>query len=176
MAIKFLIIKKNTECEYGIIRYAEYFLFYMSPDIHYRVHPGKWQKEIKWTLNGGLVCVHTRKAWINHQNNIGARGGGVRREVRIPYKAVCLTQRGVEWRTKEWLNTKSPEQQRALQDGARLGDWMLKRDCSKEDFSWATERKQAGSEVSSDAIIELWVEKECERQGKRLITGIIGRY
>lgn len=45
---------------------------------------------------------------------------------------------------------------------------MLKRDCSKEDLDWETERKQLGSELSGDAITELRVEKERERQGKKI--------
>ena len=39
-----------------------------------------------------------------------------------------------------------------------------------------TERKQLGSGLSDDAIIELRAEEEeCERQGERLITMIIGQ-
>lgn len=47
--------------------------------------------------------------------------------------------------------------------------------CSEEDLDGEAQRKQVGSELSSDAIIELRVPKECERQGKRLIPGIIGQ-
>lgn len=47
--------------------------------------------------------------------------------------------------------------------------------CGKEDLDGEAQRKQVGSELSSDAIIELRVQKECERQGKRLITRIIGQ-
>ncbi len=68
---------------------------------------------------------------------------------------------------------KSTEQKR--HGGTGLGDWMLKRDGSKEDLDWETEGKQLGSELGSDAITELRAEKECERQGKRLITMIIGK-
>lgn len=43
-----------------------------------------------------LVCVHIRKALINHQGGVGAQDGGPLLELRMPYKAVCVTQRGAE--------------------------------------------------------------------------------
>lgn len=45
---------------------------------------------------------------------------------------------------------------------------MLKRDCSKEDLDWETERKQLGGELRSDAITELRAEKECEKARKEI--------
>lgn len=46
-----------------------------------------------------------------------------------------LPEGGVEWRTRDWPNAQSTEQEKAWRgwDGAR-GDWTPKRDCSKEDF------------------------------------------
>lgn len=52
---------------------------------------------------------------------------------------------------------------------------MLKRDCSKEDLGWETERKQLGRKLICDAIIELMAEKEQGREEKRLTTMIIGQ-
>lgn len=109
----------------------------------------------------------------------GAQGGGAVGVEDTLQSSLRDTERGggavegVEWRAKEWPNTKSTEQKR--HGGMGLGDWMLKRDGSKEDLDWETERKQLGSELSSDAITELGAEKECEKQGERLITRNIGQ-
>lgn len=46
-----------------------------------------------------------------------------------------------------------------------LGDWMLKRDCSKEDLDWETETETPGSERCGDAIIEL---REWEERGRKI--------
>lgn len=46
-------------------------------------------------------------------------------------------------------------------------------DGRKEDLDW--ERKQLGVELSSDAISELRVEKECEKQGKKSISRTTGQ-
>lgn len=38
------------------------------------------------------VCVRTSKALINHQDDVGALGGGAPSGSRMPYKAVCMME------------------------------------------------------------------------------------
>ena len=107
----------------------------------------------------------------------------------MPYKAVCVTQRGAAGRRgcrrggwSEGRGTgrthKAQSRKRHGGDGTGLGGTerqnvtVVKRILDLGE----TERKQLGSGLSDDAIIELRAEEEeCERQGERLITMIIGQ-
>lgn len=91
------------------------------------------------------VCVHARKASINHHGGWG--GGSV---------CVCVTQRGAEGGVKD----------EGMAEHKGLGGWMLKRDCGEEDLHWEAEGG-LGSELSGDAITELRAEKETQRDGRR---------
>lgn len=71
---------------------------------------------------------------------------------------------------KEWLNTKNTEQKRHGRMGLR--DWMLKRDSSKEDLDWETERK-AGQWTQRWCNYQAQ-SKEGKREAGKSITMIIG--
>lgn len=155
--------------------------------------PGSSWSTNKWIRNRAnrlsislCVCVHTCNALINHQGSVGALG-------YLHGESGCLTKQsvwhregergggGAAWKggVKEWLNTKNTEQRRCGR--MRTGDWMLKRDCSKEDFklggrnksNWAgksvvmqllsskQEKEREGGEVKEIDFHDYWPIKTC---------------